>query len=182
MTQLFKWNRVAALTLALVMAAYAFAPANLAAATKANAAPPTRGALIPIVFDGGALGSFAGIFNVTNFAVQNGQLAATGTLTGTVRDATGAIVGTINQALSLPVQLLDSTGTCEILDLSLGPLDLNLLGLVVHLDEVNLVITAESGPGNLLGNLLCAVAGLLDPGSPLTDLAGLLNRILRILR
>ena len=181
MTQLFKWNRLVALTLALVMAVYAFAPASVAAATKAKAAPPVQGALIPVVFNS-ALGSFQGIFNLTNFAVQNGQLVATGTLTGTVRDVAGAIVGTINQALSLPVNLLDSTGTCEILDLSLGPLDLDLLGLVVHLDEVNLVITAESGPGNLLGNLLCAVAGLLDPGSSLTDLAGLLNRILRILR
>ena len=182
MTQLFKWTRFVALTLALIMAVYTFAPVSVAAATKANAAPPTRGALIPIVFDGGALGSFQGIFNVTNFVVQNGQLVATGTLTGAVRNATGAIVGTVNQALTLPVNLLDSTGTCEILDLSLGPLDLNLLGLVVHLDEVNLVITAESGPGNLLGNLLCAVAGLLDGTGPLTDLAGLLNRILRILR
>ena len=44
----------------------------------------------------------------------------------------------------------------------LGPLDLNLLGLEVHLDPVVLDIVAQPGPGNLLGNLLCAVAGLLD--------------------
>ena len=48
------------------------------------------------------------------------------------------------------------SGSCQILDLRLGPLDLNLLGLVVHLDMVHLNITAEPGPGNLLGNLLCA--------------------------
>src|SRR5688500_5054130 len=184
MTQLFKWNRFVALTLALVMAAYAFAPVSIAAATKANAAPAaknTKGALVPVVFNSPGVGSFAGIFNITNFVVQNGQLVATGTLTGTVRNAVGAIVGTINQALTLPVTLIGSTGTCEILDLQLGPLDLDLLGLVVHLDQINLVITAESGPGNLLGNLLCAVAGLLDGTGPLTNLAGLLNRILRIL-
>ena len=36
--------------------------------------------------------------------------------------------------------------------------------------------------GNLLGNLLRAIAGLLDnPGSPLGGLAALLNRILSIL-
>jgi hypothetical protein len=51
---------------------------------------------------------------------------------------------------------------CEILSLSLGPLDLDLLGLQVHLDEVNLQVDAQPGSGNLLGNLLCAVAGLLD--------------------
>jgi hypothetical protein len=51
---------------------------------------------------------------------------------------------------------------CPILHLDLGPLDLNLLGLRVQLNEVVLDVTAVPGPGNLLGNLLCAVAGLLD--------------------
>lgn len=63
--------------------------------------------------------------------------------------------------------------TCDILHLTLGPLDLNLLGLVVHLDQVNLDVTAESGPGNLLGNLLCAVANLLNG----PNLAGLLQQL-----
>ena len=82
----------------------------------------------------------------------------------------------------MPVKLNQSTGTCEILTLVLGPLDLNLLGLVIQLDSVDLNITAEQGPGNLLGNLLCAVAGLLDnTGSPTGGLAALLNRILGIL-
>ena len=48
------------------------------------------------------------------------------------------------------------------LHLVLGPLDLDLLGLVVHLDKVVLDITAVPGAGALLGNLLCAVVGLLD--------------------
>jgi len=48
---------------------------------------------------------------------------------------------------------------CPILDLTLGPLDLNLLGLLVHLDQVHLTITADS-EGGLLGQLL---AGLLCP-------------------
>jgi hypothetical protein len=49
----------------------------------------------------------------------------------------------------------------------------------VHLDTVHLNITAQSGPGNLLGNLLCAVAGLLDQ-SPLNlgAILDLLNQIL----
>jgi len=68
--------------------------------------------------------------------------------------------------------------SCQILDLVLGPLDLNLLGLKVHLDTVHLNITAQGGPGNLLGNLLCAVAGLLD-GS--TGLNGILNGITTLL-
>jgi hypothetical protein len=73
------------------------------------------------------------------------------------------------------------SGSCEILHLELGPLDLDLLGLEVHLDQVVLDITAQSGPGNLLGNLLCAVAGLLDRDGPLEGIANLLHPILRAL-
>ena len=75
--------------------------------------------------------------------------------------------------------------TCDILNLVLAPLDLDLLGLKVHLDRVVLNIVAATGAGNLLGNLLCAVTGLFD-GSPLGGLLGqlgdLLNQILGALR
>jgi hypothetical protein len=64
----------------------------------------------------------------------------------------------------------------------LGPLDLSLLGLAVHLDRVVLDITANSGPGNLLGNLLCAVAGLLDSPGLLTQVTQILDAILALLR
>src|SRR3954470_22513983 len=47
---------------------------------------------------------------------------------------------------------------CPVLDLTLGPVDLNLLGLIVHLDQVHLTITADSN-GGLLGRLLCGLAG-----------------------
>jgi hypothetical protein len=56
------------------------------------------------------------------------------------------------------------TVICPILDLTLGPLDLNLLGLMVHLDTVHLVITADS-EGGILGQLLCGLAGGGSPGS-----------------
>ena len=65
--------------------------------------------------------------------------------------------------------------TCPILHLDLGPLNLNLLGLTVHLDEVVLNVDAVPGPGNLLGNLLCAIAGLLDG----VDLGGILGNLLQ---
>ena len=123
-------------------------------------------------------GVFSGVLDITRFAVQNGQLVAVGQLTGTLTDVAG-VVTNISRIIALPV--LVGNATCEILDLQLGPLDLNLLGLVIHLDQINLQITAQSGPGNLLGNLLCAVANLLNGGGPLTSLAGLLNQILRIL-
>jgi hypothetical protein len=57
---------------------------------------------------------------------------------------------------------LQPMAICNVLDLTLGPLDLNLLGLMVHLDTVHLVITADS-EGGVLGSLLCSLAG---GGSP----------------
>jgi hypothetical protein len=73
--------------------------------------------------------------------------------------------------------------TCDILNLVLAPLDLNLLGLQIHLNQVVLNIVAVSGAGNLLGNLLCSVTHLLDGG--LTGIFGqltnLLNQILAAL-
>jgi hypothetical protein len=51
---------------------------------------------------------------------------------------------------------------CPVLDLTLGPLDLDLLGLLVHLDRVHLTITADSN-GGLLGRLLCSVSGRFTP-------------------
>jgi len=63
-----------------------------------------------------------------------------------------------------------SQGDCDILNLSVGPVDLNLLGLTVGLDNCNdgpvtVDITAEPGSGNLLGNLLCGLSRALDRGA-----------------
>jgi hypothetical protein len=126
----------------------------------------------------GGVGQFVGSFNVQNFGVQSGRLVAIGTLVGTLTSSTGTLLGTITSGnTALPVT--PGTASCSILTLNLGPLHLNLLGLVVNLNQVNLNITAVSGPGNLLGNLLCAVANLLNGGSPdLGTLATLLNKLL----
>jgi hypothetical protein len=73
-----------------------------------------------------------------------------------------------------PVQVATHQGTCQILDLILGPLHLDLLGLVVDLygrtksDPVHVTITGEPGHG-LLGDLLCSLAG----GGNVTSLAQL---------
>lgn len=127
-------------------------------------------------------GSFSGTYTITKFAKQAGNLVAIGTLSGTLTDAGGTVIGTVtDQAVTIPIDLGGSSGSCEILHLDLGPLDLNLLGLQVHLDEVVLDITAQAGSGNLLGNLLCSIAHLLDKGGPVSGLVGLLNNLLRAL-
>ena len=72
-------------------------------------------------------------------------------------------------------------GSCDILNLSVGPLNLNLLGLNVALNNCNTTkpgpvtvdVFATHGPGDLLGNLLCSITHSLDPsGSTSNPLIG----------
>jgi len=136
----------------------------------------------------GKEGTVRGRFAPDRFFTRGGTVYAVGTLTATLRRGSGDVVGTATRTVTLPVRSASTPGqrvTCDILNLVLGPLDLNLLGLEVHLNRVVLDIVAVTGAGNLLGNLLCAVAGLLD-GSPLStleslQLSNLLNRILNLL-
>jgi hypothetical protein len=126
----------------------------------------------------GAPAPFTGTFTVQRFANQGGELVAIGNLSATVVDPVTSAARTTVMQLAVPVDTAATTATCDILNLVLGPLDLNLLGLTIHLDQVVLDIIAVPGPGNLLGNLLCAIAGLLDGPSPLAGLIGLLNNLL----
>jgi hypothetical protein len=99
--------------------------------------PAQRLALLSILLDGGFLS------DLTTQAL-NGALSQPGTQQGTE-------------------DICD--GECEILDLAVGPVNLNLLGLVVNLDDcdegpVLVCVSASEGEG-LLGDLLC---GLTDGG------------------
>ena len=61
---------------------------------------------------------------------------------------------------SVPLHAVESQTpgeTCQVLDLVLGPLHLELLGLVVDLNRVHLTITATRG-GGILGDLFCSLA------------------------
>ena len=155
------------------------------ASTATAETSATNATTVPVVgtlADG--TGAVAGTFDVQRFVVQNGTMQAVGTVTGTATDAAGTVTSGTQQ-VSMPVDLAQAVGSCQILDMVLGPLDLDLLGLQVHLDTVHLNITAQSGPGNLVGNLLCAIVGLLDGGLPLSGILGqiaaLLNQLLAIL-
>jgi len=55
-----------------------------------------------------------------------------------------------------------AAGECSVLDLVLGPLNLNLLGLVVDLNKVHLTITANP-TGGVLGTLFCGLANTKLP-------------------
>jgi len=152
----------------------------LAASPAPSASSPvqlsTGGIQVPIV---GSNGTNA-VATITSFKVVDGVLTAVGTITGDVTTMVGGIPVTTAVTDAPFTAPVTATGTCQILQLDIGAIHLDLLGLVVDLAPVHLDITAQSGSGQLLGNLLCAVAHLLDNsnGGVLNGVANLLNRIL----
>jgi len=104
---------------------------------------------------GGILGTTTNAAQLTSVAKSSGLSVGPGfnIPVNTAAPATGS--SNVPQALQ---------AVCTVLDLSLGPLDLNLLGLMVHLDRVHLRITANPA-GGLLGSLLCSLAGGLPTGA-----------------
>ena len=180
--------KVLALLLGAVM--FALTPLGVSAATHSPAARSTKlapaavaaafapGETVPISGTTSKGGKFTGNFAISRFQVAGDQIVAVGTLTGTIQNSVGNVIGTVLKTVQMLVTI--RAATCDILHLELGPLDLDLLGLEVHLNKVVLDIDADP-TGGLLGALLCAVANLLDVGGPLADIVGLLNQILALL-
>ena len=182
------------LKMRLIIAALAVALSAVvavAAPTAQGAAPSNGSVTVPATGTTTTGLPVTGTFTITSFKRVDGAIRAVGTYTGTVdgspvTTAASAPVNAINGtgvggAAPTSAAAAAATGSCQILDLTLGPLHLNLLGLNVDLNQVHLNITAQQGPGNLLDNLLCAVAGLLDNtggGGLLQAITNLLNHIL----
>ena len=80
---------------------------------------------------------------------------------------TNILNGTLSNLYNATLTSIQQVGihhTCAILHLELGPLNLTLLGMNIVLDNcangpVTVDITAITGQGNLLGNLLCELLG-----------------------
>jgi len=141
--------------------------------------------------------AFAGQLRITQFIASGNQIFAVAKITQVTGSISSAAVAALQgQVYQIPVELAQDPGSfaqgkssaallsCDVLFLKLAPLDLDLLGLVVHLDQVLLDINAVSAPGNLLGNLLCAITALLDPVSFLQNIlqvVTLLNQIIALI-
>src|SRR5215216_2131620 len=106
---------------------------------------------------------------ITSVSLVNGVLTATGTATAVIHGQTTTV------PFSAPVDVTatpnPSDPNCPILDLRLGPINLNLLGLVVQTSPICLTITAMEG-GGILGQLLCGLANALNNGIPLVTYLG----------
>ena len=101
---------------------------------------------------GGVLGSL--FCSLARAKVRTARVAAAARLNREIKKT-----GTLRPiAFSVPVQAVASQApTCSVLDLVLGPLHVNLLGLVVDLSRVHLTITANPA-GGVLGSLFCGLA------------------------
>src|SRR5215208_3424402 len=111
--------------LAALVSAFVVAPLSTEAKSK------TGGATLSDA-SGAVLGT------VTKLTATYDAATNTTTISGKFKDTAGNVT-------AFTTNLLDASGTCQILHLELGPLDLNLLGLMVHLDQVVLDITAQQG-------------------------------------
>ena len=145
---------------------------------------------------------FTGTYTIERFVSSGGKLYSVGTLKGKVGNkkikkegvrlpaavANNATASGSQAHSSQVVPPLPAGNACSILSLNLGPINLNLLGLVIRTNEIQLRIDAVQGPGNLLGNLLCGITGLLNPATggtgvantPLAQLAQILNALLAL--
>jgi hypothetical protein len=180
------------LVAAFVLASGVTAAPTGTAAPAAKAKDPLVSTLPAVVHGVAADGTeFNGTFTLKRFDARDGVLYAIGRLEGQLgeRNVHKNVRLPVNGAVSDPIPAskvngtsgvaqppVPTPGSCPILTLDLGPLDLDLLGLRVALSQINLLIEAIPGAGNLLGNLLCAVAGLLDPGP--VGLPGLIQGLL----
>ena len=127
---------------------------------------------------------FKGTFTINRFVHKGSKVFAVGRLTGKARGKR------ISRSVRMPAtvgsgaagaQLPPIPNACKILNLRLGPINLNLLGLVVRTNRINLRIDAVPGAGNLLGNLLCAITNLLNPSTtPVGTLTRGLNALLAL--
>ena len=175
--------RIRTLLLAVLACALAFAAWAPAASAQSSFIPVTNQS---INLGNNGYGTLTGV-KITSVKAVNGGFRASGL--AYVTTAAGTQVGTFNNApLAVGTTPVSSgaattaaaTATCPILNLRIGPIHLNLLGLVVNVPNPIVVnITAVEAPGNLLGNLLCAVANLLNQvPPPLNQIVTLLNQIL----
>jgi hypothetical protein len=136
----------------------ALAVAVLAVGASSASAGSAAVTSIPVAGTSSGGGTFTGTMDVTGFAIQGGQVVALGTVSGTLTDASGTRVASVSDAPAAAV-VQQQAASCTLVSLSIGPIDVEAVVVVVHVDPIAL----DVGLSGLLGNLLC---GLLGGGAP----------------
>jgi hypothetical protein len=182
--------RVAAVTATIVCAVALVQGAGVA---SAQTGPARLTQVVPITGTAKNGAKLKGTYTIERFVAHGGKLYSVGTLKGKLRGKRvvkhgvrlpASLADASARASQLPLPPLPAGNACAILSLDLGPVNLNLLGLVVRTNQIQLRIDAVQGAGNLLGNLLCGITGILNPsaltGTPLGQLAQILNALLAL--
>jgi hypothetical protein len=174
---------VRARTALLAMAVCAGLVAAPATATAQD--PDGLTQVVPVTGKSKSGKTFRGTYAIDRFRSSHGDLVSVGTLRGRLGQrrvpATEVAMPAALSGAPSTAQLPPIPNACEILNLVLGPINLDLLGLVVRTNRINVRIDAVPGPGNLLGNLLCAITGILDPqATSARQLAPALNALLAL--
>jgi hypothetical protein len=168
------------------------AVAALVAAPASQAQTPTTPLTKKLALSGTTTTgkSFKGTYTVDRFKrATTGRYAGRMVAIGDVRGRSGgrrysksdvAIPARLTKPAAA-AQIPPTGGACQVLNLTLAPIDLNLLGLRVRTSRIDVRIEAIPGAGNLLGNLLCGITGILDPqNTALNQLSAVLNAILAL--
>ena len=144
---------------------------------------------------GEQVGTLTGTVYLTRIdMLPDGRFLGTARVIGTATTAAGSQPVDVTQITTLAINGGSAAATlaagattqaagasCDVVNLVLGPLHLDILGLVVDLNQVVLDVVAQTGAGNLLGNLLCALLGLLDGVAIFPAITQLLEQINSIL-
>lgn len=193
------WRRFALVLAAVFMLTSVFAMATSAEAKASKLAKGGPG--IPVSGDildesGESVGEFKGKIRSPEAFEKDGELMLSGVLSGkATKDGVKKPVKVKKEEFEAPLALSAPAGgegvsaaqqqadaSCSVLFLDLGPIFLDVLGLQVDLSRIVLDVSAVPGANNLLGNLLCAITGLLDlPGSILV-IVNLLNAIFELIQ
>ena len=128
---------------------------------------------------------FKGTYTIKRFTRSGSKQYAVGTLKGRLKGRRvkredvriPAALARAAQAAQIP----PTPNACQILNLTLQPIDLNLLGLRLRTSRIDLRIEGVPGAGNLVGNLLCGIPGILDPQAATPATPSLLTQVLNAL-
>ncbi|HET7048203.1 MAG TPA: hypothetical protein VFI54_08055 [Solirubrobacteraceae bacterium] len=169
----------------------------VASASNGTAVPPKTSslpALTTVPVHGVAKNGkqFNGSYAIQRYVARGNKVYAVGTLKGKLKGRHVTRYNVMMPAtLSGPApagaaKVKTAQVACTVLQLQLGPIDLNLLGLRVQLFggtnpasplPVSLLITGVPGDGNLLGNLLCSLTGALNQPGVLGQLNNNLSQL-----
>ena len=137
---------------------------------------------------------FKGTYTIQRFTTSGGKLVAVGQLTGTLNNRRVArsnvrMPAAVAQAAAAQGSQLPPAprplpvASCPVLALDLGPIRLNLLGLVVRTNRifVNIDGIPSSEPGGgLLGDIVCLLSSVVLPPTPVSESARVLSAILAV--